>query len=467
MPRASRLLPLLLATLALIPLSGSCAESGDECAINSDCDHAQCVSGKCVSECRFDTDCSFGLVCNTSIGRCDPPSDAGTGGIGPDGSVGGTGGGVSGSGGTQSGGAGGASGAGAGGGSSGASGGAPSGGGTGGATSTKLALDPCAGDAECKSGLLCRPFGKSFGKRCTPPCNGVGVDSACPSGTRCEAIGSEQYCMLSDIGKPCSQASDCQFACANTTHYCTGVCNTGADCPNGWGCMTVSGQNVCVKAAEPCDSSDTSKCIVPAACDTSPSLVVGGCTLACNSAADCPQRALGMSPWTCDGLCRRPASGATAIYGPLEGGYAPAQYACNASNQVVNVCGDSQHIDFSAFTIPAAPNVNCSSLVTTDGTAGDACVDSCRYQGGCPWGFLCTALGSIASNSRIGLCLPAGGGEVGAGCSKDADCFFGYCNRNVGKCSRDCSKDGLCPTGFSCVAAGGPNVEGLPFRRCE
>ena len=78
----------------------------------------------------------------------------------------------------------------------------------------------------------------------------------------------------------------------------------------------------------------------PAACDTSTSLIVAGCTLACSSPADCPQRAQGMAPWSCDGLCRRPSSGATAIYGPLEGGWSPAQYACNIALQVVNVCGD-------------------------------------------------------------------------------------------------------------------------------
>lgn len=90
---------------------------------------------------------------------------------------------------------------------------------------------------------------------------------------------------------------------------------------------------------------------------------------------------------------------------------------------------------------------------------------SCRYH---PSGFACSALGSLGSSSRIGLCLPALGlGAVGAACNEDADCFFGYCNRTAKKCSRDCSKDGLCPTGSSCVAAGGPAVEGLAFKRCE
>ena len=272
--------------------------------------------------------------------------------------------------------------------------------------------------------------------------------------------------MASDVGKTCSVANDCQFACVTSTGYCTSKCNVGADCPNGWGCQPVGGQKVCVKAAAPCGPGDTGACIVPAACDTSATLSVGGCTLACNTVADCPVRAQGLASWTCDGLCRRPSSGATAIYGPLEGGFKPAQYACNLASQPVTVCGDGLHIDFDGFTIPATPSVNCASPVTTDGFPGDACVDSCRFAGGCPYPFACVALGNVGG--RIGLCLPAyGSGEVGGPCTKDQDCFFGYCNRNVGKCSRDCSRDGLCPSGSACMAAGGPSVEGLPFKRCE
>lgn len=469
--RFARTLAACLLIASPCAVVGACA--GETCERNSDCVNAQCISGECVSECKLDIDCDFGLVCNVQVGRCDPPTDggAGTGGVPPDGSAG-TGAGPGGGSGGQAGGAGGAGGAPSGGGSGG--GGAPGGGGatsggggaggSGGATAPKLELDLCQNDGECGA-LVCRPYAKGLAKRCTRTCAST---ASCPSGARCEAIGSEKYCVQSDVGRGCSVASDCQYACVTSTKYCTSPCNSGSDCPNGWGCMAVSGQKVCVKAAEPCDSTNTAACIVPAACDTSPSLVVAGCTLACSTAADCPQRAQGMTPWACNGLCRRPTSGATAIWGPLEGGTAPAQYACNAASQVVNVCGDGQHIDFAAFTIPNAPAVSCSSPITTDGLAGDACVDSCRYQGGCPWGMQCTALGSIGAASRIGLCLPAlGGGEVGAACGKDGDCFFGYCNRNTKKCSRDCSKDGLCPSGSTCVAAGGPAVESLAFRRCE
>jgi hypothetical protein len=241
-------------------------------------------------------------------------------------------------------------------------------------------------------------------------------------------------------------------------------CASGTDCPNGYGCMPVGGTSVCVKAEAPCSKQDPSACIAAAACDESPTLVVGGCTLACSSANDCPRRAAGLPPWTCDGLCRRPSD----VSGPLEGGYSPAQYACNGAGQVANLCNDNQHIDFNAFTLPDLPVVSCNSPTTTDGLPGDSCVDSCRYQGGCRYGYACTAVGGVG-NARIGLCLPAGASEVGAACGTDSQCAFGYCAK--GKCSRDCTADDTCPSGSSCVpgaAAGAPTtVEGVTFKRCQ
>jgi hypothetical protein len=56
---------------------------------------------------------------------------------------------------------------------------------------------------------------------------------------------------------------------------------------------------------------------------------------------------------------------------------------------------------------------------------------------------------------------------VGAACTQDGECVFGYCPSATMKCSRDCTKDGVCPGGTTCTAVGGPSVEGLPFRRCQ
>jgi hypothetical protein len=78
------------------------------------------------------------------------------------------------------------------------------------------------------------------------------------------------------------------------------------------------------------------------------------------------------------------------------------------------------------------------------------------------------AVGGIG-NGRVGLCLPTGFIEVGSPCVNDTQCAFGYCVN--GKCSRDCTVDGICPGGTTCVAGAQPmtpaTVEGKLFMRCQ
>jgi hypothetical protein len=463
-------LALLAALYAL--LSGTLASCAGEapCRYNSDCLHAYCSAGTCKVDCVDATlDCPSGYLCN-QVAQCQAPgpgvdgggADAGVDSSAPDGAQPDT------------------------------STVAPDAAvdaaadamgdstlpvdagtpdtstppdvatGADGSAGHKVVFDLCASDAECTPGLLCRPPNVGGAPRCTRPCTST---SQCMESTRCVAVGSEQYCVLSDVGLACTASSTCNFGCLLGPKYCTMPCASGSDCPNGYGCEPVGTppQSVCVKAEAPCSASDTSACIAAAACDTSATLLVGGCTLACNSAADCPQRAQGYTPWTCDGLCRRPPD----VYGPLGQGVNPAQYACNASSTVVNLCEDAQHIDFTQFTIPAAPTVNCSATTTTAGVAGDACVDSCLYQGACAFGYACVAVGSVGG-ARVGLCLPSlGGGEVGAACTNSSQCYFGDCDLTTGTCTRDCSADGLCPTGSTCTVSGTILVQGIPFKRCQ
>jgi hypothetical protein len=319
-------------------------------------------------------------------------------------------------------------------------------------------LTLCAADGDCDSGM-CRAMTPNGQKRCTHACTS---SSQCPSGLRCEDPGTGLACVFSDVGKACTGAGQCNYACLSPVNYCVSQCQSGADCPNGYGCMLAAGQKVCIKVEADC-AADTSQCVVPAACDSSPNLVVSSCTIACDSSADCPQRAIGLPAWTCDagGICRRPSD----VYGPLPGGFAPAQWACNAQSNVVNVCNDGLHIDFANFTQPSPPPVSCSSSMTTDGLAGDACLDSCRYQGGCASGFACAAVAELSPGQRIGLCMPRGGGEVGDACSQNGNCVFGLCDSN--QCSRDCTRDGVCPEGSTCTTMAGSTAEGLPYKTCQ
>ena len=323
-------------------------------------------------------------------------------------------------------------------------------------------LELCALDADCDTNLYCRALVKGGTKRCTPAC---ATSAGCPSGTLCLDDGTgATYCLGGDVGRGCTLASQCNFACLTSNTYCTVPCVDGHDCPNGYGCMPVGtpSQNVCVRAEAHCATGNTADCIAPAACDESPTLILGGCTTVCTTAADCPQRAAPQIAWTCDagGICRRPGD----VYGPLPGGYTPTEYHCDAAQQPVNLCNDAQHMDFTLFTIPQTPTVDCQSDYTTVGVTGDACVNSCRDQGGCAYGYACVALGGIGGE-RVGLCLPAGSVETGAGCTQHTQCVSGYCYANV--CSRDCTFDGICPGNLTCTAGGGPNVEGQIFKRCE
>ncbi len=448
---------LLLSAITAIAISPIACAGPEPCEINSDCLEGACIDGTCRRECAdSERDCQPGFKCLS--GQCLPDTGSGGNGSGGNGSGGNGTGGETTSSSSSSGQVSSSSSSSSSGNASSSSSSSSSSSGGGG---TKGELDLCGADPECAAPLLCRNMWKGGPSRCTRVCV---TDGGCPSGMRCSSVNNEKFCATSDIGKTCSSATDCNFGCLSGPGYCTGACATGSDCPNGFGCMTVGNPptKVCVKASEYCEAQNTKPCIVPAACDTT-SLIVGACTLACSSNADCPQRASLMTPWTCsNGLCKRPPD----VHGPLGGGFTPAQYACDSFNNVVNLCNDAQHMNFQQFTIPPAPAVNCNATTTTDGAPGDSCVDSCRYQGGCPFGFGCTAVGSYAGG-RIGLCLPAGAGEVGAACANDTQCAFGYCSNQ--KCSRDCTADGVCPTGSTCTAVGGavPNVEGMPFKRCQ
>lgn len=459
---ASFIAVVLAAVAGVASLPAGCAR-GVPCEFNSDCAIGYCDDGACRKDCvDAARDCPGGFVCNDNA-QCVPGSSSSSSGTGGTGGATTTSSSSSGAGGTMT--------------SSSSSSSSSSGaGGTGGTTSTssssssssstssstgnpatKHEFDLCGSDTDCASPLVCRPKVTGGAKRCTRTCS---ASAQCMTGTRCELFGNEQYCGASDVGRVCTTATNpCNFACLND-QYCTSACNTGADCPNGYGCMDISPYRVCVKAEAPCSSADTSLCAIDY-CDESPEMYVGGCTLPCNTASDCPQRASVLEPWVCSGGgCFRPSD----VFGPLEGGSTPAQYVNDCQGQVVNVCNDGFHIDYNAFSFPNPPAAACGATTTTSGIPTDSCLNSCRYQGGCTYGFACTGVGNLGT-ARIGLCLPAGGGEIGAACAHDSQCIFGYCNQN--KCSRDCTYDGICPAGTTCVAGGSPAVEGQPFRRCQ
>ena len=204
-----------------------------------------------------------------------------------------------------------------------------------------------------------------------------------------------------------------------------------------------------------CSASNTSKCLSASHCDDQ-TLLVGGCTIQCTAATDCPQRAQGLASWTCQDYgvgiaCVRPGE----VWGAIPKGET-TQWACDPTNNaVVNLCAD-------ALTFDAAPALSCpvSTAVLTTGP----CIQSCLYTGGCGYGWMCVGRGQLQNGSRIGLCSRTGMGEIGTFCTTDEQCVFGLCEN--GFCSRDCTADGVCPSGKTCTNAGGPAIEGKAWRIC-
>ncbi len=321
-------------------------------------------------------------------------------------------------------------------------------------------LDRCTSDVECGAGLLCKTTTKQGFQRCVSACVS---DAQCPSGGRCIDLGDGdgKRCLEDDVGRFCSNETSCNYGCLTSQQYCTVPCAGGSDCPGGYGCMAVGGSgNLCVKLESYCGVS-TAECIAPSACDADLDLIVEGCTSVCNTAADCPQRAAPLADWTCEGgICKRPSD----VFGPLPGGSNPVEYYCDQFQNVINLCNDGLTIDFTNFTVPSPPFVDCFASQTTTGNASGSCVNSCRYQGGCSYSYACNALSQIGGE-RIGLCLPKGGAVTGSTCTTNNSCEFGYCSNGI--CSRDCTRDGVCPAGLTCVDGGTPTIEGLPFRRCQ
>ena len=496
-------LPLLLAT--------SCARPA-ACQRNSDCDRAYCFEGECRRDCiDAERDCPAGWVCNVNAqcvpldqvppGKADAGAGEDAGGTGGFGGVGGADGGddvdadidagdedvwVEDGGDDPEfdggGGSGGVTGDGGSGGRGGRDGGDDLDGGDddagnddagggfdggdepdGGTVAPTLGLlDLCTSDEECEGDFLCRPMWVGGPRRCTKSCTN---NAQCMTGTRCETVGGERICVQSDIGKACNSHSDCHGSCL-ASRYCTSQCTSGADCPNGYGCTWLGGTKMCVKVAVFCGDPPHQCPGATSACDAG--MLVSGCTIPCSSDSDCPQRAAGLPPWKCnqnDFYCDRPGD----VVGPQPGGER-AQYLCaRVDNQLqfVNACSDGLHMDFANWTVPSTPSGACPPNETIPGVSGDSCVDSCRYQGGCPFGFSCVAATKLNANTwRSGLCIPFGGGEVGDHCTRNIDCAFGLCNTTTNKCTRDCSADGICPRGTTCVATG-DFVEGIPYKICQ
>jgi hypothetical protein len=289
-------------------------------------------------------------------------------------------------------------------------------------------LDACTGDGDCASGS-CTPIAPKF---CTKSCVTHGE---CAHGQICGG----GKCRLDDTGKTgCdpSTASPCLEYCygSATTAHCTHDCSNASDCPAGFACSPIAGgKRVCVDIERPCATAG--QCASGLGFCGAGST---GCTAECASAADCPNRIVGLPPYTCE------ARGT------------PAKNVCIPPSDVLGS-------DPLGTTCPATGTNTCRSGACDTGSTPAFCNTRCTPQGGCPSGFGCFPDGSGGSVDLI--CTPAGGGWLGDTCGRARDCITGLCD-TAKYCTKLCN-DGLCPTGWTCRVTGLTSTDGTPIKLCS
>ncbi len=314
-------------------------------------------------------------------------------------------------------------------------------------------FDPCTIDDDCQSGACSRPAtGRSF---CSRTCT---TRRDCFDGTLCSSTG---RCVPDDTGRPCDPRTDaatcargfCFGNSASGVGHCTRECASGADCPAGYACSSVSGTSVCVEVERRCNRASecpSNFCLGPA------TSAFRGCTSQCRSAADCPRR-----------MAVDDGTGRLLVLPP---------YTCT-NVEGVNLCvppidilgGDIIGSDPIGATCSATGAPNCYSGVcdTGDATSAAACVQGCTPSGGCPSGFACrTWLPDGPTGGLYLVCRPAGTGGLGSTCAVAADCASALCYGSgaTGVCTRFCN-DGVCPSGMTCTPVGN-TVDGTRVALC-
>jgi hypothetical protein len=290
---------------------------------------------------------------------------------------------------------------------------------------TKGYLTACASNAECASGV-CTPSAPRF---CTKTC---AVHGECAHGQICAG----GVCRVEDTGTPCTTGSGCLQYCGGIVgaSFCTHACSTATDCPAGYACTPDgTGLKICVDIERPC--TDANQCPSGLGFCGAGGL---GCTAKCTSAADCPQRIVGLPPYTCESV----------------GG----QSVCKAPSDVLgsSVMGS---------TCPATGTNTCRSGACDTSTSPPTCVQRCSARGGCAVSWGCYPVEDPSTKTADLICSPAGSVWLGQTCARGRDCQSGIC-QSPGYCTRMCA-DGFCPDGMTCGATGLTATDGTPVKLCN
>lgn len=365
------------AFLFIVSLGASAGCATATCETDRECGPAAyCQAGRCRRDCRVNSDCSDGQICDATR-RCSDPDGVDAGGLldgggqdtGVDGGLPGT--------------------------DSGVDTGVP-------VVDTGVDaptpalgryLDRCTTDANCMSGRCVDDTGGT--RVCTITCSGHGECAA-------EHVCAAGVCRRDDTGVICSGASGCVLGlCAGNpatgSGECTRPCASASDCPAGYACSDAGGAFVCVNIERGCAQCGTGLCLSSGL----------GCTSTCRTASDCPAALPGMG-YTC--------SGGQCVPSPVVFGPDPIGAACASSG--TTTCR--------------------SGACLTDDFGASYCTQRCTESGGCGPGFGCVfdsgagliclrggsgALGSACTGGNqcdSGICAP--GGYCTRLCTADARC---------------------------------------------
>ena len=371
---------------------------------------------------------------------------------------------------------------------------------------TRSACGPCTSDLQCGGGSChAESTGEHFcAVRCSAGSCAAGF--ACTGGLCLPSSGScrggRKVCAPCAGDIECGGPGDlCVRNLQSQETFCGKACTADSDCTKNFSCVDLSGTgagpNQCVPnsgtCAGYCDSSDPAtvqrECGLGSTCDTTNFACTrntGGVCGACVSDDDCDNpthphpgslcvsnRTVG-SPFLGERFCGQDCS----LNGCSGAGCTPdqskcaalgSQYTCVAIGQggawpyqcapVRGSCvagygklGDScdrggPNACISAICAQFGLEQRCSAACTADADCGDAHWHCCASSGSNKYD--CSHGGSAASP---GICAPVGG-SFGDDCSPGSPpCEEGLC-LDLGTaqlCTRACTGDGDCQTGFSC-----------------
>ncbi len=281
--------------------------------------------------------------------------------------------------------------------------------------------DACDDVALCAGGLECQNTPE--GQVCTMACDPLRTHLGCPEGFFCARLdGCAGQCVAGSEG-----AKALGDACASHTECGSLHCADPGD-----------GHKRCLA---PCQG-DAAMCLAGEVCAALPG-ECGGCVDADSVAG---ARGLG-EPCDADGDCR-------STLCVTDDHLRYCSYACETDDE----CGDGFHCRSSQCVRGERSDVGGGCLVTEDCGNGQLCATRrgahfctqfCTSDSACPTGFECTMVDGGA------ICATAGR-VVGEDCTTSADCVSGVCATIGGRsmCTRMCSPDSPCSSGFDCRRAG-------------